>query len=75
MATAQGPDGKEQPANGHWLIIGKYHGDDCWIIYDFVNMPGATAVPAPEGGCGHDVSRTLPISGHALPTVIATLCG
>ena len=26
MATAQGPDGKEQPANGHWLIIGKYHG-------------------------------------------------
>ena len=39
MATAQGPDGKEQPANGHWLIIGKYHGEDCWISYDFVNMP------------------------------------
>jgi hypothetical protein len=39
MATAQGPDRKEQPANGHWLIIGKYHGEDCWISYDFVNMP------------------------------------
>jgi ketosteroid isomerase-like protein len=38
-ATALGPDGNEQPVNGHWLIVGKCHGEDCLISYDFVNMP------------------------------------
>jgi len=57
MATAQGPDGKEQPANGHWLIIGKHRGEDCWISYGFVNMPVPQQQPAPEGGCG---SRCVP---------------
>ncbi len=37
-AAAHGPDGKEQPANGHSLC----HGDDCWTSYDFVNEPVVT---------------------------------
>lgn len=43
-AGMRGPDGKDVPVNGHWLIVGKCQGQDCLALIHNVNM----ALPPPK---------------------------
>ena len=37
-ASMKTSDGKVQPVNGHWLVVGQCKGEDCLISRDFTNM-------------------------------------